>query len=105
MKYFLLAVAFLVIAIFAIFLVATPAYSQTVQCADRASMVTFLQGEGMEPRVVGIAPVPSGNNPVAEFWMNEPEGRWAQTLSFPSGRTCLILIGTDLVILPQGEPT
>lgn len=88
---------------------ATSATAQDAQCADRARMVEFLQGEFGEATIGGgVSQHPSsGEIGIIEMWVNAETGTWTLTVTRANGAMCVLISGgnwtSDDLLTPSGR--
>lgn len=84
-------------------LLASPAAAQGI-CADRDLVLQSLADKYEEQRhVYGFAPTTDGGGYVFELYANRETGSWTALAALPDGTACVIAIGTDYRVSPQGE--
>jgi hypothetical protein len=80
---------------------ATPAFSQSANCAAHAIVMERLaDGYGESRQSVALG----AGNALVETWANLDTGSWTITVTQPGGPTCLVASGQAFELLAEAVP-
>lgn len=80
-------------ALLAFLLLTGPAYANT--CAPRPDVVAKLENDYGEALRFGGMQTARGQQLVMEFWASAETGTYTVLLTYPSGLSCIVAVGTD----------